>query len=141
MSPLPWMRKWLNGLGCGPPSMTPAFRKYWKNAWRSVLSFQVLHEYYVTATRKLDPGLSPAEARSDIRALLAWNPLPADQATLEAAWSIEDAFGVSWWDSPIIASAQAAQARFLLTEDLQNGIEFDAVKVVNPFQGTYADLK
>jgi predicted nucleic acid-binding protein len=107
---------------------------------RGLLSFQVLHEYYVTVTRKLDPGLSPGEARSDIRSLLAWNPLPADQPLLETAWRIEDTFKVSWWDSLIIAAAQVAQARFLLTEDLQAGMDFEGVKVVNPFQVIYADL-
>ena len=31
------------------------------------LSAQVLHEYYVTVTRKLRPGMPPAEARADVR--------------------------------------------------------------------------
>jgi hypothetical protein len=33
------------------------------------VSRQVLHEYYVTVTRKLRPGLPTEEARSDVRNL------------------------------------------------------------------------
>jgi predicted nucleic acid-binding protein len=35
------------------------------------LSVQVLNEYFVNVTRKLDPGLSPEEAWDDIEALSA----------------------------------------------------------------------
>jgi hypothetical protein len=34
---------------------------------------QVLSEYYVNVTRKLDPGLSPEEAWDDIEALSVWS--------------------------------------------------------------------
>ncbi len=34
---------------------------------RGRLSFQVLHEYYVTVTSKLKPGMSREAARHDIR--------------------------------------------------------------------------
>jgi len=54
------------------------------------LSAQVLQEYYVTVTRKLKPGLRPAEARQDIRDLLAWGPKQVSASILENAWEIED---------------------------------------------------
>ena len=38
------------------------------------LSFQVLQEFYVTVTDKLQPGLDPHNARDDVRAMLAWHP-------------------------------------------------------------------
>lgn len=107
---------------------------------QGILSFQVLNEYYVTVTRKLEPGLSPEEARLDVLALLAWNPIIVNQSLLEAAWRIEDGFKMSWWDSQIIAAAQVARARFLLTEDFQDGMDFLGVKVVNPFIKKYAEL-
>ena len=43
---------------------------------------QVLNEYYVTTTRKLDPGLTEEEAWSDVEALLAWSPLAVDATLL-----------------------------------------------------------
>lgn len=40
------------------------------------LSMQVLNEYYVNVTQKLKPGLTKAEAWSDLEALDAWEPIP-----------------------------------------------------------------
>jgi predicted nucleic acid-binding protein len=39
------------------------------------------------------------------------------------------------WDAVILASAAAAHARLLLSEDLQNGFTWSGVTVVNPFGG------
>src|SRR5207302_6978992 len=52
------------------------------------LSFQVLQEYYVTTTRKLEPGLRPLDARADVEDLLAWQPIPVQAPALRLAWSI-----------------------------------------------------
>ena len=107
---------------------------------QGALSFQVLQEFYVTVTRKLDPGLPAAEARADVRALLAWNPIRTDAVLLEGAWQIEDRFKLSWWDSLIVAAAQRAAARYLLSEDFQAGQDLGGLIVVSPFQSRYADL-
>jgi len=37
------------------------------------------------------------------------------------ACGIEDRYGLSWWDSLIVAAANRARATRLLTEDLQHG--------------------
>lgn len=111
--------------------------------WRfrkGCLSFQVLQEYYVTVTVKLDPGLSPANARADVGALFTWRPVETTQSIVETAWHIEDRFDVSWWDSLIVSAAQSVGAAYLLSEDFQHGMDFDGVKVCSPFRGLYADL-
>jgi len=69
------------------------------------VSVQVLHEYYVTVTRKLDPGLPQEEAREDIAALRAWNPLSPDAEILEYARAVQDRYGLSFWDAMIVAAA------------------------------------
>ncbi len=97
------------------------------------LSFQVLQEFYVTVTSKLEPGMKPEDARRDVRALLAWRPLAVGAPELEGAWVVQDRFGLSWWDALIVSAAQAAACRILLTEDLQDGQELGGVRVVNPF--------
>src|SRR5215212_2582661 len=114
-------------------------RELWQRRQGSV-SYQVLQEYYVTVTRKLRPGLGPAEARADVRALLAWEPVETNDKLLEDAWRIEDRFGLSWWDSLIVAAAQASGANYLLSEDLQHDLVLDGVKVCNPFRQVYIDL-
>ena len=100
---------------------------------RGRLSFQVLNEYYVTVTQKLDPGLDPKEARADVRSLMAWNPLEVDRLVIEGAWTVQDRYKLSWWDSLIISAAQKAGCDFLLTEDLQHKQELDGITVINPF--------
>lgn len=54
------------------------------------ISVQILHEFYVTVTRKLDPGLLPEEARRDVRDLFRWRPVVLDEALSETAWSFQD---------------------------------------------------
>lgn len=98
------------------------------------LSTQVLHEFYVTVTRKLHPGLTRAEARDEVRNLLAWRPVVLDHRVLDSTFAFEDRFGLSFWDAMVVAAAAAAGCRHLLTEDLQAGQDFDGVLVVDPFQ-------
>lgn len=104
------------------------------------LSIQVLQEYYVTVTRKLSPGLQLYAARADIEDLTSWRPLVIDTDALEVAWSIEDRFGLSFWDSLIVATAHVAGCDVLLTEDLQHGKDLDGVRVVDPFQASFGEL-
>jgi len=98
------------------------------------LSQQVLQEFYVTMTRKVRNPRDPADVRDDVTALYAWDPVVPDLATLERAWEVEDRFGFSWWDALIVASALEAGARYLLTEDLQDGQTIEGLKIVDPFR-------
>jgi predicted nucleic acid-binding protein len=107
---------------------------------RGRLSRQVLHEYYVTVTRKLRPGLSVAEARADVRALFHWLA-PIDPAVLiEAAWLLQDRCSLSFWDALVVGAAQTLGCRAFLTEDLPAGQDLEGVLVVNPFQVRPAEL-
>jgi len=110
-------------------------------ARRGRLSLQVLQEYYVTVTRKLKPGLAPAEAREDVRALSHWLP-PVDPATLmESAWDLQDRFSLSFWDALIVGAAENLGCTYVLTEDLPTGQDLDGIAVVNPFERRPSDLE
>lgn len=114
----------------------PVAREWIDRLWRTRqgrLSVQVLNEYYVTVTRKLHPGMSRGDAQADIRDLVSWDPMPVDAALLNHAWEVENRFGLQFWDALIVASAQQAGCRHLLTEDLQDGQDLDGVLVVSPF--------
>jgi len=97
------------------------------------LSWQVLQEYYVTATRKLQPPRDTGDAREDVASLITWQPIPVEVSMMDSAWAIEDRFGLSWWDVLIVAAAQAGGCTHLLTEDLQDGQAFGDLLVVDPF--------
>lgn len=104
--------------------------------WRTKLgrlSFQVLNEYYVTVTKKLKPGLDRDSARADVRDLLAWKPQTHTDSSLKLAFDIESRYSVSWWDSLILSSAMEASCDTVYSEDLQHGMRFGGVTVINPF--------
>ncbi len=98
-----------------------------------LVSFQVLQELYATLTSKRRLNVDAVEARLIVRELAVWQPVAADLAMLNRAWVLQDRFPLSWWDALIIAAAQTCECKVLLTEDLQDGQEFGAVQVVNPF--------
>ncbi len=104
------------------------------NAQSGRLSFQVLNEFYVTVTNKLQPGMNPQSAREDVRSLLAWQPIPVDARVIEGAWHIQDLYNLSWWDALIVSAAQVDNCRYLLTEDLQENRKMGDIEVINPFR-------
>lgn len=97
------------------------------------LSAQVLQEYYVTVTAKLNPGLPVDEARRDVLALVAWAPEPLTSDLIASAWDLQDEYRYSFRDSMIVAAAVRAGCSVLLTEDLQHGQQLGRLRVVNPF--------
>jgi predicted nucleic acid-binding protein len=97
------------------------------------ISVQVLTEYYVTLTRRLEPRVAPTEAWDEVTELLAWRPQAIDEAVLRRARDVEHRYRLSWWDSMIVAAAQAQSCELLLSEDLQDGAIYGGVTVRSPF--------
>lgn len=102
----------------------------WKTR-RGRTSFQVLQEFYAKAIRKWPTARD--DARAEVRDLLAWRPLHITADILLRSWKIQDRYQLSFWDSLIVASAQVASCKYLLTEDLQPEQDMDGVLVINPF--------
>jgi predicted nucleic acid-binding protein len=109
----------------------------WKSR-RGRISFQVLQEFYAKVTKKW-PG-TWRDARSEVRDLLAWQPVVVDDVIIERGWKIQDRYQLSFWDALIVAAAKAASCRYLLTEDLQADQDLDGIFVVNPFLRDPASL-
>ena len=101
---------------------------------RGRLSVQVLQEFYVTVTQKLSPGMTRDAARRDVRNLMVWRPVAIDVAILDRAWTAQDRYRLAFWDALIVAAAQVAGCRYLLTEDFQPDQQLDDLTVVNPFR-------
>jgi predicted nucleic acid-binding protein len=99
------------------------------------LSAQVLQEFYVQATRVTrDDALSHDAAAGFMG---AWSRFPVQEISLDivnAALVICRRHQLSYWDSSIIAAAQALGCGELLTEDLNHGQRVGAVRIVNPFR-------
>ena len=114
------------------PIAEALMRELWQSR-TGRLSVQVLNEYFVNVTQKLDPGLTKDEAWSDMEALSAWHPQGIDFGLLTSAHRIYGRYGLSWWDSLIIAAAVALDCDEILSEDLSAGQVYQGILVVNPF--------
>ena len=109
-------------------------RELWA-AGNGVLSTQVLQELYVTVTRKIPRPLDGASALRILRALGEWELHQVSLDTITRGAELSSLHQLSFWDGLIIASASAARARFLVTEDLQHGFRVGELEIVNPFVG------
>ena len=97
------------------------------------LSAQVLQEFYVTVTRKLERPLDPDQAMEWIEQFEAFPCMPVDAALVKIAVEISERYRISYWDGAVIAAALRSGAHTLYSEDLNEGQRYDGVRVVNPF--------
>jgi predicted nucleic acid-binding protein len=96
------------------------------------LSWQVLHEFYWNAVKKMH--LEPARAREIVEDMSQWRPVDTSLGLMQQAWHWADAGQLPYWDALILAAAQRSGARYLLSEDFQNERRFENVQVLNPFE-------
>lgn len=127
---------WVYSKDVGQPAKQALANEVIEKLWANhagVVSTQVLSEFYVTVTQKLKPGLPRETAWNIIEALKAWDPIPINTQRIQQAYAIQSRFDISWWDSLIVAAAQHAGCTTLLSEDLQAGMVFEELVIVNPF--------
>ncbi|MBL8568333.1 MAG: PIN domain-containing protein [Phreatobacter sp.] len=99
----------------------------------AIVSVQVLSEFVAVARR--ETRLTMAQIRDALAIIRAFCVVRAlDIETHERALTICERFGLSIYDSLIVAAAGLADCRQLLTEDLQDGQTIDGVTIANPFR-------
>jgi predicted nucleic acid-binding protein len=98
------------------------------------LSVQVLQEFYVQATRptRTQP-LSHADAAALITLWLRFHVVEVSVRLMQTALRLKDRYQTSYWDAAILAAADTAACTELLSEDLNPGKSYEAVRVINPF--------
>jgi predicted nucleic acid-binding protein len=99
------------------------------------LSAQVLQEFYVQATRPSRSDALPHDIAVGL--MRAWARFPVQEISLEivmAALEVRAKQGLSYWDSAIVAAAQALGCRELLSEDMSHGQRVGQLRIVNPFR-------
>lgn len=106
-----------------------------------VLGVQVLNEVHSIVWRK--PAF--ASARPGIRNHLRQyhrfcTAPPQTPERQEQAWSLQDRYGVQWWDALLLASANAAGCDHFLSEDLNDGQVYGGVTAINPFRHKPEDV-
>ena len=99
----------------------------------AVVSTQVLQEFYVIVTRKLDPALPEEEAEQAVRRLARLPCVLIDPELVLDAVGTSRKHKLSLWDSLILETAGRSGCSTVLTEDLQDGFETGGVRIRNPF--------
>lgn len=99
-----------------------------------VVSAQVLGEFYVTVRRKLAVTLPEADAIVLVDRMRQLPVVPIDRDLVASAIANAGAWQISYWDALIIAAAETAGCRRVLSEDLGDGATYGSVQVVNPFR-------
>ena len=65
----------------------------------------------------------------------SWKVVDNTMELLGRGLAVQERWQLSFWDSMIVAAAQSAGAKELVSEDLSHGQEYGTVRVVNPFLG------
>lgn len=95
---------------------------------------QVLQEFFIQATRTTRPDRLAHDLANGL--IGSWQRFPVQPLTVSvmtAALHISERFTISYWDAAIIEAARELGCDVVLSEDLNDGQEFDGLGVINPF--------
>lgn len=98
-----------------------------------VVSAQVLSEFYVTITRKLQPTVPPETAIEMVRRLARLPCVAIDAELAQLAIEAGRRWRLSHWDALVIEAARQAGCTRILTEDLSAGAVYHGLAIENPF--------
>ena len=98
------------------------------------ISVQILEEFYVQATRPSKrEHLSHEQAVAFIESWLRFHVQEVSIALMQSALSTKFRWNISFWDAAIVEAARMSGCNTILSEDLQNGMDFAGIRVENPF--------
>lgn len=98
-----------------------------------VVSAQVLSEFYVTMTRKLQPAVPPDTASEMVRRLARLPCVTIDSHLVQLAIDAGQRWQLSHWDALVVEAARQAGCTRVLTEDLSAGAVYHGLAIENPF--------
>lgn len=99
------------------------------------LSAQVLHEFYVQATRASRPDrLAHDQAARLVESFRRFPVVNLTPGLVVAAMATRERFQLSYWDAAILEAARSGGCDVVLSEDLADGQDYGGVRVVNPFR-------
>lgn len=101
---------------------------------RGCLSIQVLQEFYVVTTRKVNNILAPELASQIVRDMKTWRIHLPDVDDILGAIDLQQRYGISFWDAMVINSAWQLNCKTIWSEDLNAGQGYQGIEVINPFQ-------
>ena len=103
-------------------------------AGETLLSTQVLQEFYVAVTRKLATPLDVDAAYQAVRELAVMPSVRVDIPLILSAIQLSKSKRLSFWDGLIVQSALEGGASILYSEDMQDGQVFQTLRIKNPLR-------
>jgi predicted nucleic acid-binding protein len=103
---------------------------------RAVISSQVLGEFWVTVTQKIQVPLDRRTAEREIEHLRTMQVVSIEYDTVRTAIRLQERHRVSYWDALILAAASLAGCTQVYSEDLNAGQRYGRLVVRNPFAAT-----
>jgi predicted nucleic acid-binding protein len=98
------------------------------------VSLQVAQEFYHNARVKARLGITKEQSDRVVELLLRRPLVVTDFELFAEARRLVERFQLRYWDAAIVAAAKRLGAGTLFSEDLNDGQDYDGVKVVNPFK-------
>jgi len=99
---------------------------------KGVISTQVLQEFYVAATRKLNAD--PLIVKDIINSFGKFETVLIHPEIIKEAIDCSIINRLSFWDALIVTAAESAHCDKLWTEDLNSGQVIRGVRIENPLQ-------
>jgi predicted nucleic acid-binding protein len=100
---------------------------------KAVISTQVLSEFWVTVTNKIEVPLDREKAEKEIESFRALIVIGIEYHTVRTAVHIKRRYQLSYWDALILSAAQMAGCEYIFSEDLNEGQRYGNVVARNPF--------
>ena len=99
---------------------------------KGVISTQVMQEFYVAATRKLNAD--PLIVKDIINSFGRFETVLIQPGIIKEAIDCSIINRLSFWDALIVTAAESAHCEKLWTEDLNSGQVIRGVRIENPLQ-------
>ena len=96
-----------------------------------IISTQVLQEFYVTLTKKLN--VDPIIAKGALRYCEKFDVVTVNTNLIGEAIDCSIINQLSFWDSLIVVAAESAACNMLYSEDFNEGQVIRGIKIVNPY--------
>ena len=99
----------------------------------AVLSAQVLSEFFTVVTMRIPNPLSVQEAEDALNLVSILPVIDIDLMLVRRAIGIHSHYGITYWDSLIVAAAERAECVHIFSEDFNPGQSYNGIVAVNPF--------
>ena len=98
------------------------------------ISYQVLQEFYACAVHPRKLGYSREKAAKICETWMRFHIEPLGAHSFARAIRFAIRYQISNWDGAILAAAEQAGCSTVYSEDLNDGQNYDGIRVINPFK-------